>query len=72
MRLTKDEIVRSGDAAPLELFRQGIRARYTEEKYTRTLRQILCQYFEDILEGEFEERAAQLVQARQGGSGMDA
>ena len=59
--MTKDEIVRSGDAAPLELFRQGIRAKYTEEKYTRTLRQILCQYFEDILEGDFEERAAQLV-----------
>ena len=61
MRLTKDEIVRSGDAAPLELFRQGMRARYTQEKYTRTLRQILCKYFEDILEGEFEERVAQLV-----------
>ncbi len=61
VRLTKDEIVRSGDAAPLELFMQGIKAKYTQEKYTRTLRQILCQYFEEILEGDFEERVAQLV-----------
>ena len=43
------------------MFRQAIRSKYTEEKYTRTLRQMLCQYFEDILEGDFEERAAPLV-----------
>ena len=38
-----------------------MRIRHTQEKYTRTLRQVLCQYFEDILEGKFEERVAQLV-----------
>ena len=61
MKLTKDEMVRSKDASPLELFAQGIRARETQEKYTRTLRQVCCDVLEEILEGTFEERVAELV-----------
>lgn len=40
---------------------QGIKAEDTREKYTRTLRRILCDIFEDILEGDFEQRADKLV-----------
>ena len=61
MKLTRDEMVRSKDASPLELFEQGIRAEETRDKYTRTLRQVTCDVLEDILEGAFEERVAQLV-----------
>ena len=61
MKLTKDEIVRARDASPMELFAQGIRSRETLEKYTRTLRQVTCEFLEEILEGEFGERVAQLV-----------
>ena len=42
MRLTQDEIVRSGDAAPLELSRHGIRAAETCDKYERTLHMTTC------------------------------
>ena len=61
MKLAKDEIVRAGDAAPLELFAQGIRSKGTLEKYTRTLRQVTCEFLEEILEGTFEERVSRLV-----------
>ena len=61
MKLLRDDIVRAGDTDPLDLMRQGIRSEETRDKYTRTLRQILCKVFEDVLEGTFEERAAQLV-----------
>ena len=61
MKLAKDEIVRTGDADPLDLFNQGIKSEATREKYTRTLRMIVCEFLEDILEGEFEDRVRQLV-----------
>ncbi len=37
MKLAKDEIVRTGDANPLDLFTQGIRTEATREKYTRDI-----------------------------------
>jgi len=40
---------------------QGIKAEATRKKYTRTLRRILCEIFEDVLDGDFEQRANQLV-----------
>ena len=61
MRLTRDEIVRSKDEHPLELFRQGIRAVQTREKYERTLRMITCKILDEVLEGDFEERVEQMV-----------
>ena len=61
MRLTRDEIVRSKDEHPLELFRQGIRAPLTREKYERTLRMITCKILDEVLDGDFEERVEQMV-----------
>lgn len=60
MKISKEEIQKVAEE-PIGLFYQGIRAEATKEKYTRTLRRILCDFFEDVLEGTFEERASQLV-----------
>ena len=61
MKLSRDDIVRSESAPPLELFVQGIKAEETREKYTRTLRQVLCGMLEEVLVGDFELRVASLV-----------
>lgn len=61
MKITKQDLAETRDGSPLELFRQGIRAEETMTKYTNTLRRILCDVLEEILEGTFEQRAAQLV-----------
>jgi len=61
LKLTKEEFHRINGETPLEMFHQGIKAKETREKYTRTLRHVLCKIFEDILEGDFEERVKQLV-----------
>ena len=61
MKITREEFQRIGEESPLELFHQGIKAKETLEKYTRTLRHVLCKIFEDILEGDFEQRVKQLV-----------
>jgi len=61
MKLRREEFQRSTEESALELFTQGIRAKETKEKYTRTLRMILCNTFEEILDGDFGQRAAQLV-----------
>ena len=60
MKIRKEEIQKVADE-PIGLFYQGIRAAATKEKYTRTLQRILCDIFEDVLEGTFEERASQMV-----------
>ena len=54
MKISKSEIQKVTDE-PIGLFYQGIRAEATKEKYTRTLQRILCDFFEDVLEGTFEE-----------------
>jgi len=61
MKLTKDEFKRAKQESAMTLFYQGIKAEETREKYTRTLRQILCKMLEEILDGTFEERVEQLV-----------
>ena len=60
--MTKKYITRSHDTSPLHLFRQGIRSEVTRRTYTYTLRRILCDILEDVLEGDFERRAGQFVQ----------
>ena len=60
LKIRREEL-QSAKAEPIELFYQGIRARETKEKYTRTLRRLLCDTLEDVLEGDFDDRAAQLV-----------
>ena len=62
MKPLRDDTVGAADADPLELFEQGIRSEETRDKYHHMLENILCKMFEDVLEGTFEERAAQLVQ----------
>lgn len=61
MKITKKEFQRIGNESPLDLFHQGIKAKETREKYTRTLRHVLCKIFEDILDGDFESRVKQIV-----------
>ncbi|MFM7796497.1 MAG: integrase, partial [Candidatus Nitrosotenuis sp.] len=45
----------------LELFYHGIKSKETKDKYTRTLRRILNDVLENVLQGSFEDRASQLV-----------
>ena len=67
MKLAKEDVVRMDDASPLDLFRQSIKSEETLDKYERTLRQVTCEFFEDVLkeheteEVAFEERVARLV-----------
>ena len=61
MKITKEEFQRIGEESPLELFNHGIKAKETREKYTRTMKHVLCKIFEDLFEGDFEERVKQLV-----------
>lgn len=62
MKLAKEEIIRTADASPLKLFAQGIKTELTRRKYTATLRRVMCEILEEILEGDFEERTRQFVQ----------
>ncbi len=61
MKLTRDAFERIGIAPPLDMFNQGIRAEETREKYTRTLRYVMCVILEEMLEGSFVERVEQFV-----------
>src|SRR3990172_2248907 len=61
LKIRKDEFERSEEQPALELFWQGIRAEETREKYTRSLRRILCVILEEFFEGSFEQRADQMV-----------
>ncbi len=65
MKITKEELVRKEKESALDLFTEGIRSEYTRKKYTQILRRVLCEIFEDVLEGDFEERATQLVKITQ-------
>ena len=60
VKITYDDL-RTVRDEPIELFYHGIRADATREKYTRTLRRILCDILEDVLHGTFEQRASELV-----------
>jgi len=46
MKLTKDEFKRIEEQEPLELFKQGIRADATREKYTRTLNWLVSDFLD--------------------------
>jgi len=46
---------------PLDLFYDGCRSPATKERYTRYLRTILCDIYETLLEGTFEQRANKFV-----------
>ena len=61
MKIKREEFQRVEERSALELFRDGIRAKETREKYTRTLKHVLCTILEEFLEGNFEQRAEQFV-----------
>ena len=61
MKVAVDKIAMMNEKSHLDLFRQGIRAEKTREKYTRMLRKIVCEIMEDVLKGDFEERLADVV-----------
>ena len=46
---------------PLDLFYDGCRSPATKERYARYLRTVLCDIYETVLDGTFEERANQFV-----------
>ena len=64
MKITREEfenVASVPDTDPLGLFWQGIRAEATKRYYTLTLRLILCDILEYVLDGTFEQRARQFV-----------
>ena len=61
MKLLRDDVKRAEDESPLVLFKQGIRTDTTRYTYTSILRRVVCEFLEEVLEGTFEERVAQLV-----------
>jgi len=65
MKITREELDRKEKESALDLFTEGIRSEYTRKKYTQILRRVLCDIFEDVLEGDFEARATQLVKITQ-------
>jgi hypothetical protein len=60
MKIRKEDLEKISEN-PIELFYQGIKSPQTKDKYTRTLRRIICDILEDLLHGSFEQRAAELV-----------
>ena len=61
MKLTREDMMRASEVSPLELFHQRIRAEATRYRYTESLRKFVCEFLEEWLEGDFEQRVAQLV-----------
>ncbi|RNJ78271.1 MAG: site-specific integrase [Nitrosopumilus sp. H8] len=61
MKVTKEEIQRTVTESPLVLFYQGIKADATRQRYSRMLKLVLCNMFEEILDGDLEQRAVQFV-----------
>lgn len=61
MKIKRDEFQRVEERTALELFHDGIRAKETKEKYTRTLKHVFCTILEEFLEGSFEQRVEQFV-----------
>jgi hypothetical protein len=55
------EDIKSVEKNPIELFYDGIKSPVTKDRYTRILRSVLCNVFEDVFRGTFEERASQFV-----------
>ena len=61
MKLTREKIQRMAEEPPLTLFKQRIKSPMTLDKYTSTLRHVLCTILQDVLDGDFEQRVQQLV-----------
>lgn len=61
MKLRPEDMVRSENPPPLEMFVHGVRSEETRRRYTRALRRVVCGFLEGVLYGGFEERVEQLV-----------
>ena len=61
MKLNPEDIKILDDKEPLDTFTQSTKSDRTRYVYGCKLRQILCEYMEDVLSGTFEERAGQLL-----------
>ena len=62
MKLNRADIKTRDEKKPLDLFTQSTRSNRTWYVYERKLRQILCEYMEDILSGTFADRAAEILE----------
>lgn len=60
MKIHKSDIEQL-EQNPLDLFYDGCRSPATKECYTRYLRTILCDIYETVLEGIFEQRTDKFV-----------
>ena len=65
MKLNVDETRSMEPATPLELFHQGITNEVTDAEYTWMLKRTMCEVFEDLLEGTYEERVDEFVERAQ-------
>ena len=61
MKLNPDNVKMPDDEKPLDRFMQSTKADRTRYVYKCKLRQILCDYMEDVLSGTFEDRAAEIL-----------
>ncbi|MGD8431554.1 MAG: integrase [Nitrosopumilaceae archaeon] len=51
MEIRPDEIIKT-QQNPIDLFYQGIKAKYTRDDYTRKLKKVLCEFLNPILVGD--------------------
>ena len=65
MKLDVDDMRSLKQATPLELFHQGIKTKTTEVKYAWMLKRTMCEFFEDLLVGTYEERVNEFVERAQ-------
>ena len=72
MKLNPDDIKILDDKEPLDLFTQSTKSARTLYVYRCKLRQILCEYMEDVLSGTFEERVVEILDKGRNEPGMDA
>lgn len=61
MKLKLEEFKRTEEKPAIELFHDGIKNEVTRFNYKRILRRLLCDVFQEILSGNFEERVQKFV-----------
>ena len=61
MKVNPEDIKVLDDKEPLDLFTQSTKSGRTRYVYMCKLRQILCDYMEDVLSGTFDDRIAEIL-----------
>jgi len=59
LKITKDELTLVNDDA-LSKFYSGIKSQVTRKDYDKILKRVLCDILEDVLEGDYSQRARQI------------